>query len=256
MAERLWVYEDKLGLNQAVVLGMQRAGSGDWSSGSIGERARAFNGFLLQNAKVMGQAWGEVTQNPEKPEVYIYPGKLREVPQDQQRLAIGLYRSIWILANEAIRDGDNISSYYAPGEAADVGGWPIIAAAAIVAVGQTVAIAYCAQQVAVIVDRHLSRKADLQKLIQRDKAVLDLAGKHQEAELKAGKQLPLDPVTKAALDSLIQQQESIVRKQETPLQSPLPNLPSLGSLATPVSSFGLGAIAAIIGVGVILVWSK
>lgn len=235
---------------------MQRAQSGDWSSGSLGERTRAFNGWLLQNVKVMGLAWGEVTQNPEKPEVYIYPGRLREVSIEKQRLAIGLHRSVWLIANEALRDGDNVNTYNVIGEAADVGAWPIIAAAAIVAVGQVAAVAYCAQHVAVIVDRHLARKADLQKLVQRDKAVLDLATKHQDAEIKAGKPLPLDPVTKAALESLLSQQEAIIKKQESPLQSPLPSLPSFGSITTAASGFGIGAIAAIIGVGVLLVYAK
>lgn len=257
MAERLWIYEDKLGLNQAVTLGMQRAASGDWSSGSLGERTRAFNGFLLQNAKVMSLAWGEFSQNPDQPEVYIHPAKRREVDLDHQRLAIAIYRTPWLLANEALRDGDNVSTYYSAGEAAgDVGAWPLVAGIAVVAVTAAVAFAYCGQQASVIVDRHLARKADLAKLVQRDKAVLDLASKHQEQELAAGKPLPIDPVTKAALEALINQQESIIRKQETPLQSPLPSLPSLESIKTAAGSFGIGAIAAIIGVGVILVWSK
>lgn len=252
MAERLWVTNDKLGLQNTVDLGLDRAQSGDWVSGSMGIRVRAFNGWLLERARLMAGFWGEVKVNPEGTEVYIYPGQLRPVSDERKEAAIALYRTVWVLAESNRQSGVNLQTNILP-PSEDVGAWPLIAAAAIVAVGQAVAIAYCVEKAAEILDRELARRDDLKQLVQRDKQVLDLAKQHQEREEKAGKQLPLDPVTKDALKAIIKQQNDIVNKIETPLQS---RIPTLAQITPQASAFGIGALATIIGIGILLVWVK
>jgi len=244
MAERVWIVNDKIGLRNTVELGLSRAESGDWSSGTPGERVRAFNGWLLERARLMAGFWGEVEPNPNGTEVYIYPGKLREVESERAKAAIALYRTIWILADEDQRTGPDVTTNIQITEG-DVGAWPIIAAAAIVGIAQTAAIGYCAYQAFQVLDRQLARRKDLQMLVQRDKQVLDLAKQHQDREAKAGKQLPLDPVTKTALDSLLHQQMEIVKKTETPLSSGIPDVPAFQAGA---AGFGVGSLATLAAV--------
>jgi hypothetical protein len=254
MADRLWIYDDRNGVQRTIEMGYQRGLSGDWTSGSMIDRVRAFNGLLLERARLMAGFWGEVSIKPDNTEVYIKPSQMREVPNERKAAAITLYRTVAILEAIDRNEGPNIETISGgKGETAEVGAWPIIAAAVIVSVAGVVAIAYCAEKGAELVDRQLARKSDLNKLIQRDTAVLNLAKQHQEAEAKAGKPLPMDPVTKTALESLLKQQEEIIKKIETPLQN---RLPSISELPKVGSSIGIGALAGVLGVMVLLVWLK
>jgi hypothetical protein len=253
MTDRLWVYDDREGVQRTIDLGLMRAQSGDWVNGTLGERTRAFNGWLLERARLMAGFWGEVSIKPDNSEVYIYPGMIREVPNERSAAAITLYRTVAILEAEDRVNSPNIETISGGHETAEVGAWPLIAAAVIVSVGQAVAIAYCAEKAAELIDRHLARNAKLNQLIQRDAAVLDLAKQHQEAEAKAGKQLPLDPVTKSALKSLLEQQEILIKEKESPLNPILPKIPDMPDLG---KGMGVGVLAGVIGIMVLLVWLK
>lgn len=251
--DRVWVLTDKYGLRQTAALGLQRAESGDWSSGSANQRLRAYHGWLLERCRLMAGFWGDITVKPDQTEIYINPGKMANVSEERAMAAIVLYRTLVILQNEDLRNGDPINTDIVITEG-DIGlPLPLIAAAAIVSLAQVVAVAYCIDRGAVILDRELNRREDLKKLVQRDKAVLDLAAQHQAAEEKAGKPLPMNPVTKDALKSLLEQQEAIVKKVETPLQAQLPSVPNP---TVAIGGFSIGAIAGILGVMAFLVWNK
>lgn len=189
----------------------------------------------------MGQLWGEVSVNPDGNEVYIYPGLRRaSVPVERADAAITLYRTVLLVARETAREQGEIVTATRPTEG-DVGfPWPLVAAAAIVSVGQAVAIGYCAHQAALVIDRQLSRKAELARIVQADRAALDVVRAHQAREEKAGKPLPLDAASKDVLGGLAQRQQEYAKRHETPLDSGLPSLPTFTAGAT---GFSLGAIA-------------
>jgi hypothetical protein len=200
---------------------------------------------------LMGNLWGEVTANPAGTEIYIYPGLRRaSVPVERGTAALVLYRTAFILAKFAEQDGSEIRTETRATEG-DVGlPWPLIAAAAIVSVGQAVAIGYCAFKAAEVVDRHLARKAELRRLVQDDTEFARLVREHNDREDKAGKPMPLSAATKAGMDRLVARQEALAKQNSGnwgPLSSGLPSLPTL---AAGTGGFTLGAVAA----GAFAIW--
>jgi hypothetical protein len=236
--EGVWIFHDEQGPASAVAEGLARAKSEDWTSGTLGARARALQGLTLETARLMGALAGTYTETTTDGKAYvnIEPAPVPSAPDERRRASVVLYRSLELLAQSG-RSSDTIETFNT--KPAETGAWPLIAAVVVVGIAQVAAIGYIAHQAALVVDRQLERKADLKKLAAEHAQTLALVDKHVEREKQAGKALPLDDATKLALNSSIKRQDELAKKVMPPLSSGLPNV-------TPpdVGGFGLGLLAA------------
>lgn len=235
----VWIHRDERGLQETVELGMVRALSGDWESGLIAERVRALRGWLLEHAWAQARLTGQVTETKSADggiAITIDPSIRAGAPAERDRATRILYQTCAVMADASGRELALETSV--PKPTPETAGWPLVAAAAVITIGQVAAIGYMAHQAAQVIDRKLSRDHDMRMLVQRDAQVLKLVRAHTEREDKAKKALPLDEATKLALNGLLKQQQAIVEKKLAPLASGLPDVPS------GAAGFGLGLLFA------------
>lgn len=243
----VWVHVDERGIAAAAADGLARAASGDWVSGTLGDRARAFAGYLCESALLQALLAGRAELRDGS--VHIDPTPRTGDPERRAAAAV-LYRSVWLLARD-VQSEVGITTHAGP-DVVDTGfPWPAAVGVAIVSVASAVAIGYVAHQAAQVVDRHLSRREDTRRLMQTDQKVLQLVRAHVEREKAAGQHVPLDDATKAALSAAKEQQDQILEKREAPLSPVVPDL----SRSETLFGFSMGSLLTlgVVGAGLYLI---
>lgn len=244
----LWLHDEPAGLVRAVELGYDVAARASWGSVPTPEAVRALHGFLIETCALRARLAGSISETPgQSPELTIDPRPRAGVPAERVAASRLLARTPEVLQGSALSSG--IATRTAPG---DAGALPAVAIVAIVVVGAA-AVAYCAHQAAAVIDRDLARDAELQKLAALHAQTMALVRSHVEREQAAGKQIPLDAASKAALQSLGAAQQTIAERTETPLEP----LGSLGAAAASSAKeagkwFGLSSGALLVVAGVVL----
>jgi hypothetical protein len=252
-SSNLWVHTEPAGLVRAIADGYDYGLAGDWARATLPERVRALHGLLIETAALQARLVGTVTEaEAEGYEVLIDPRPRPGAPADRLAAARILYRTWQLVAIRAQQ-----RPLMTEGPSPDVGALPAVAVVAVVLIGSA-AVAYCAHQAAVVVDRELAREADLQQLARVHTTSLQLVRDHVEREGAAGSTLPLDAATVAVLQGLQQTQATIAEKTEEPLPPLGGAAQSLGRAAEKAAPsagkwFGLSA-GVLAAVGAALVW--
>lgn len=235
----VWVHSDP-DLGAMVTEGYNRALTGDWSSGTIARRMRAFRALLLERTYLIAHLAGVIKAEPsDSVGLRIDPQIRASVAPERKAAAQALYNTAYLLSRETWREPTEEG--FATESTVDVAGWPLVVAVAVIAAG---AIAYCAHQAAKVIDRQLARKADLAKLAQADAQTMQVVRAHVDRETKAGKRIPLDDASKRALEALSQRQQAIAQKVLPPMGRGI-ELPSIGKATAAAAGIGLGLLLGI-----------
>ncbi len=244
-----WTHtEPRIGsLAETILGGYRRADSGDWQSGTDAERIRAWYGLWIETAFCMAELAGRVEKGAT---LKIDPAVSPAAEPARRRAAVTLYQTAFLLMVEHERSGALETSVKDEGKPTDTGIAPMVAAAllaagVVVSVAQTAAIAYVATKGLELVNQELSRRADLRALVRTHGAVLEIVRGHVTRETELGKQIPLDPAEKAALDGLNAAQKAIAQKQGQPLAPELERMGSAVATATKWVPWILGGALAL-----------
>jgi hypothetical protein len=231
-----WTHtEPKVGaLAETILQGYKRAESGDWQSGTDAERTRAWYGLWIETAYCMAELAGRVEKGQT---IKIDPGVSPEASPDRRRAAVILYQSAFLLMVEHERSGALETTIADDSKPTDTGVAPLVAAAllaagVVVAVAQAAAVAYVATKGLELVNQELARRDDLRMLVKTHGAVLQIVREHVTRESELGKQIPLDPAERAAIDGLSATQKAIAQKQAQPLAPELERVGSAMASAT------------------------
>lgn len=237
-----WVHVDAAGINAAIAEGYERALNGDWQSGSARGRLRAFRGLVVERAAIMAELAGSIIEpTASAVPLILDPTPRADAVPERAWASSVLYQTAQVLELETRSAG----ALTTEGQG-DTGALPAIAVVAIVVVS-AVAVAYCADRAAEVVDRHLSRRADLQSLSQVDAQVMQVVRAHLEHEQEMGEPLPLDDASKAALEVLREKQGEVLSRHPPALRGPV------SSLADSVSQNSTAALGGFgLGVGLLL----
>lgn len=192
-------------LAATIEAGYARALSGDWSSGTEGDRARAMWGFVIELAAVMGRLAGSVEVNGDQ--VRIDPAIHPEVAQERKQASARLYRTADVLMNVHESSGGLTTS--TPTDTGAVPAFALVVLGVAISIAGAAAVGYLGQKALEVVNQELARKDQLQQLAKVHAQVSALVRAHVNREDQLGKSLPLDPATKSALDTLGKAQESI-----------------------------------------------
>jgi hypothetical protein len=244
-ASGIWIHRDA-NPAEAIANGYARALAGDWRSGTLAERVRAFQALLVERSMLMGSLAGTIELNPaEGLAALINPSPRRGTSGAPRELAIALYSTAGVFALRTETDV-HIETSSSPSETGFVIAWPVAAIAIAIVVAGAAAIAYCAHQAAEIADRQLGRNEDAQRLAAKDAELMKLVREHQEQEQKTGRALPLSEAERLALQALQAQQQAIIAKPDGGIDSGLPSFGG-GSLLS-----GLGGVALGVAGGFVL----
>jgi hypothetical protein len=112
----------------------------------------------------------------------------------------------------------------------ETGAWPalligVVAVAGIAAAA--VAVIYCAQMAATVIDRKLTEEARTQRLLATQTQAIALVNQHAERERAAGRVIPWSPQEQQVLDTLNGVQRDIARQTHEPLPNPFPGAGTL-----------------------------
>jgi hypothetical protein len=244
-ASGIWVHRDS-NLAAAVEDGYGRALRRDWSTGSLGQRTRAFQALTLERAMLMASLAGTIEENPGAGlAALINPSPLPSTPPQRRELVTALYATAALLALRTEPD-QRIETSATESDTGFIIAWPVAVVLVAVVVAGAAALSYCAHQAAAIVDKQLARSEDASRLAQRDAELMKVIRDHQEQEAKSGKQLPLSESERLALNGLLAQQHAIVSKADAPLDSGVPSFDG-GSLLS-----GIGGVALGVGAGFLI----
>lgn len=237
-----WIHHDEQ-LSARLGAASARASAGDWSSGALGERVACLRALVIdtgyQIAKLQGSV-SRVTTGAGAETLYIDPRCAPGVSEPRRRAASRLYRTWDLLAQSTqIEDVET----FAEG-AEDTGALPVVAIVALIVVGGA-ALAYCGAQAIKVVDRQLERDARAAELVAAHSTALAVVDKHTAREDAAGKPLPLDEASRAALDALATEQEKIAGRT-------LPDFGDFPGLGSSASTFGTGAVVGLLAAGAAL----
>jgi len=248
-APQYWTHtEPRVGsLAETILQGYRRADSGDWQSGTDGERIRAWYGLWIETAFCMAELAGRVEKGAT---LKIDPGVSPAASADRRRAAVALYQTAFLLMVEHERSGALETSVKDDTKPTDTGIAPMVAAAllaagVVVSVAQTAAIAYVATKGLELVNQELGRRSDLRQLVKTHGAVLEIVRGHISRETELGKQIPLDPAEQAAIAGLNATQRAIAQKQAQPLAPELERVGSAVATATKWLPWILGGALAL-----------
>jgi hypothetical protein len=239
MAVDTWLHRDSA-LAVSVEWAHSRAANGDWASGSPAQRTDHLRALIAETAAAIGYFAGTVMVVPRETgavcSIDLRPRP--ETPQDRLAVAGRLYAT-W-RALQMTDDGGaegGLETQSSPDTAALL---PAVAIVAIAVIG-AVAIGYCANQAAQIIDRQLLRSEQSRRLVAVHAAALKAVEQHQTREDEAGRSLPIDAATQQFLDSLKTAQESVIARREEAFESFVPKSIASGA------GLGLGAVPWILG---------
>lgn len=237
-----WVHGDTR-LGEHVAEGYRRALQCDWQSGGQADRVAAFRALLVERCHVMALLAGTVEASADEfVALRIDPTIRASVTPERAWAAEVLYATPRVLEREALRGSQLQTETHA-----DVGALPAAAVVGI-AIAGAAAVAFVADRAATVIDRELSRRTEMQKLMQVDATALKVVREHTEREKQAGQELPLDEPTRQVLGMLSKAHAEISARVERPMSSPLPNLAGAkpSSWLSGGIGLGLGAAAVIV----------
>lgn len=225
-----------------------RCRDGDWLSGTPSERMDHFRALLAETASAIGWFVGSRFVEPSEVGSKLFvnldvsalaTGAANRSPE-RYAVASSLYETFVTL-----RDGDpGVESDFETRAHADTSALLPIVAIVSVSIAGAAAIAYCAYHAATIIDRQLSRGESSKRLMASHVALLEILNAHQKREESAGKMLPLDAASKAAITGLQQQNSSI--SSENPYPTMIPN--SVSSVGMTSASVIVAILAGLIAV--------
>ncbi len=229
-ADAYWWHEDTRGMQAGATSGLNRALSGDWSSGSKADRVADWLDYLALRSWIAGRLSGAAGAGSESGEPLIMApdyAAARGLASTNPRA-----RAVALIGQSGIalaRQVPGLESWTPPrifvtghpGENSDTG-FPLIAIAivtVIVAVAESAAVAYLAHEAAPVIDNWLSRDATTKQMVQADAQVLKVLDVHASAETTAGKALPLSDAEVRALDELEARQKVLLNRQPPPVSN-------------------------------------
>lgn len=255
-----WKHDDSRGLDAATRQGVARGQAKEWardtSSVSTGTRVQDLRAIALASC-YFASHFEPSSRGPMRSERALTiqldaptPMQLDEQQAVRRRIAAALQNGLVTLAltceselrstglQSSIQTHDDATATSAIAPANDAG-WIQIAIIAICVGGATFAQCYLGQKASEVVDRFLSRRAETQQLVATQSSLVEMAGNHTEAEVKAGKPLPANDV-----------EQRVLALHERNVESANQRLAALGDLPSPftgtgalTSGFGLGLIA-------------
>jgi len=212
-----WVHTEQVSFNDYIEASLARARDPEpWRKTARDESL--FRGSQLARALVLAQLSGKVTVKPAGESsaiasVTVVP----ELPPDGFDPVRGA--AVRVLAQTtAIQSAGRIDSsdIQTSSSGGDVGAWPIVAGVCVVSLGILGFLGYSVHEYVEVVDHNNQREADMAKLKAADAQALAIVKQHTDREVAAGKALPLDEATKAALAAAAKVQELIAQKQTVP----------------------------------------
>lgn len=116
--------------------------------------------------------------------------------------------------------------------------------------GGTVSTCWALDRASELVDRELSRRADVRKMVASQEAAVRVIERHAEREAQAGKPLDYDPQEQAVIRESLDNAAGIAAKKDDPYRPPTSelDLPSVSLGA----GLGIGALI-VIGIGALLI---
>ena len=237
-------------LSGDVARAQARASALDWQSGSPEARVNDLRAYLAYSAATAAGIAGIVrTGSSEAGDTLAVDPRPRSgVARDRAELAAALLRTPVILAArlraDGLGDSGAVGDLRTSREIEETGLAPLaVVAIAVVAVAAAAAYSYVAFQAAQVVDRYLAREEDTRRLVEVDNRLIELASSHVGRERLAGKSLPLDEGTKAAIAALTAAQRQILQNRPD-VRSGFEALG--GSWSAGVAGLSLGLVAAIV----------
>jgi hypothetical protein len=244
-----WYHEDANGITEAAERGAQRALNADWTSGTSADRVRDFRGSLVARSWVMAALSGNAgmgngdgaAAGPLVIDV-VYP----DSPVTDRARAVYLLSQTQIALASGVPGLDKWTPPRLMVTGQPETGFPPAIVIAIVAVSVAVgavALAFCSNQAAQIIDNYLARDQDAKALAQADAQALAILDKHVAREMAAGTALPLDAPTTQMLDALEARQKTIAAKVQPKVDTPkVPGLPDWSAPAVAIAALVIGAV--------------
>ncbi len=245
MAAGTWTHRDNA-LAVSVEWAHSRAEGGDWVSGTPAQRVDHLRALIAETAAAIGHLAGSVmTVQRETGPVCVIDVRPRPGTAAERLDAAGRLYATWRVLQSTDDGGadEGLETQAQPDTAALL---PAVAIVAIAVVG-AVALAYCANQAATLIDRQLARSEQSRRLVATHAAALRAVEQHQAREDAAGATLPIDAATKTVLESLTTAQQAVVATREEAFPSFIPS--SVSSTASSI----LGAAPWILG-GLVLAY--
>lgn len=249
-APETWEHTDTA-LAEHLSAGLRRCGSGDWSSGSDASRVDAFRAVLADSCMtISGLVTAPRLRVDESRQLAIADIRPEPGMRNDHLVAAGrLYGTFKTF--QRLDDGGFAGGLVTRASGDAAGFLAGVAVVTVIAVGG-IAIGFCAERAAQIIDRQLKRREDTQRLMATHVAALNVVQQHQQREEEAGKPLPIDSATESVLRELSAQQRGILESRDEPLASLVPVAPEVS-----IKSFGAGAaLVAALGAGYWLLKGK
>lgn len=208
-----WVHSETVSFGDYVAAALQRGASGGWWQPTSRDVAM-FRGCELVRCLCIAQLTGGTVQSTQRTESNPFPVltlSAGEQPIDAQRAA-----AVNVLARSAVLYSDgqvDASDIETTSTGGDTQAWPIVVGVTVVALGGLAFTGYCVHRSLQVFDAQKQRQADFAKLKDVDAQQLALVKQHVDREIQAGKPLPLDEATRAALAATAKAQEVIAQKQ-------------------------------------------
>jgi hypothetical protein len=108
-------------------------------------------------------------------------------------------------------------------EESETGAWPVLLIGVVAVAGiaaSAVAIIYCAQMAAAVIDRKLTEEARTQRLLATQTQAVAILNQHAERERAEGRLIPWSSQEQQVLDTLNGVQHEIARQTHEPLPNP------------------------------------
>jgi hypothetical protein len=208
-----WVHSETVSFGDYVAAALERgAAPGGWQS--TPRDVSLFRGCELVRCLCLAQLTGGTVAAVQRTESNPFPVltlNVGDTPADPQRAAAArvLARSAVLYSGGQVDDSDIQTT----SEGGDTQAWPIVVGVTVVALGGLAFTGYCVHRSLQVFDAAKQREADFAKLKELDAQQLALVKQHADREIQAGKPLPLDEATRAALAGAARAQEVIAEKQ-------------------------------------------
>lgn len=208
-----WIHSETVSFGAYTAAALERGQAGGlWQP--TARDVSLFRGCELVRCLCLAQLTGGTVQAAQRTESNPFPVLTLSVagePADPQRAAAAriLARSALLYSGGQVDDSDIETS----STGGDTQAWPIIVGVTVVALGGLAFTGYCVHRSLQVFDAMKQREADFAKLKEVDAQQLALVKQHADREIQAGKPLPLDEATRAALSAAAKAQEVIAEKQ-------------------------------------------
>ena len=221
-----WNHTDRRGLQRAFLEASKRAEALDWTSGSLAARVSDLRALVLASVYLGARLAGvqPVTRIVgEKTVVSLDVRGELAFADTAHRDAFVTLGKTWKLVAQPVKAGkpppENLVTIEGERAPSDAGFLPVLVAFAVGMAAGT-AFAFVVDYASNIIDRELGRWSDERKLLATHAQVLALVDRHVAREEKAGKSLPLDAATAAALGQLGEAQTRLTQPGAPPGKAP------------------------------------